>query len=101
MEIQVDIAFDQLLRIVKSLPEKQLKLLKAEIEVEDETNNDSGRSISPIAIMKENIVKPENNYKKKDTAKSTGNFDEVFGLWKGKNISLDKIRNQQWGKRIK
>jgi|GEM_PF-2126135 len=101
MEIQVDIAFDQLLRIVKSLPEKQLKLLKAEIEVEEESNNNSGSRLSRNAIMKENIVKPENNYKKKETARSTGHLDEVFGLWRGKNISLDKIRNQQWGKRIK
>jgi hypothetical protein len=32
MQVQVDIEFDQLLKIVKTLPPGQLKLLKAEIE---------------------------------------------------------------------
>lgn len=32
MQVQVDIQFDQLLKIVKTLPAGQLKLLKAEIE---------------------------------------------------------------------
>ena len=32
MQVQVDIEFDQLLKIVKTLPAGQLKLLKAEIE---------------------------------------------------------------------
>lgn len=34
MQVQVDIAFDQLLKIVKTLPAGQLKQLKAEIEKE-------------------------------------------------------------------
>lgn len=34
MEIQVNIGFDQLLKIVKTLPAVQLKQLKAEIEKE-------------------------------------------------------------------
>lgn len=32
MQVQVDIEFDQLLKIVKTLPSGQLKQLKAEIE---------------------------------------------------------------------
>lgn len=32
MQVQVDIEFEQLLKIVKTLPAGQLKLLKAEIE---------------------------------------------------------------------
>ncbi|MBY0478032.1 MAG: hypothetical protein K2Q24_10330 [Chitinophagaceae bacterium] len=32
MQVQVDIEFDQLLKIVKTLPAGQLKLLKAEID---------------------------------------------------------------------
>lgn len=32
MQVQVDIEFDQLLKIVKTLPAGKLKLLKAEIE---------------------------------------------------------------------
>lgn len=32
MQVQVDIGFDQLLKIVKTLPSGQLKQLKAEIE---------------------------------------------------------------------
>ena len=34
MHVQVDIPFDQLLRIVKTLPARELQLLKAEIEKE-------------------------------------------------------------------
>jgi hypothetical protein len=34
MQVQLDIGFDQLLKIVKSLPSGQLKQLKAEIEKE-------------------------------------------------------------------
>ena len=34
MQVQVDIGFDQLLKIVKNLPSGQLKQLKAEIEKE-------------------------------------------------------------------
>jgi hypothetical protein len=34
MRVQVDIPFDQLLRIVKTLPARELQLLKAEIEKE-------------------------------------------------------------------
>lgn len=34
MRVQVDIGFDQLLKIVKTLPSGQLKQLKAEIEKE-------------------------------------------------------------------
>lgn len=34
MQVQVDINFDDLLKIVKTLPEGQLKLLKAELEKE-------------------------------------------------------------------
>lgn len=35
MQVQVDIEFDQLLKIVKTLPSVQLKQLKAEIEKKD------------------------------------------------------------------
>ena len=34
MQVQVDIAFDQLLKVVRKLPAGQLRLLKAEIEKE-------------------------------------------------------------------
>lgn len=34
MQVEVDIAFDQLLKVVKKLPAGQLRLLKAEIEKE-------------------------------------------------------------------
>lgn len=34
MQVQVDIGFDQLLKIIKTLPSKQLNQLKAEIEKE-------------------------------------------------------------------
>ena len=37
MQVQVDIAFDQLLKIVKTLPSGQLRQLKAEIEKEAKT----------------------------------------------------------------
>lgn len=34
MQVQLDIAFDQLVEMVKALPKRQLKLLKLEIEKE-------------------------------------------------------------------
>ena len=34
MQVQVDIEFEQLLKMVKTLPSRKLKLLKAEIEKE-------------------------------------------------------------------
>lgn len=39
MQVQVDIGFDQLLKIVKTLPSGQLKQLKAEIEKEAKSND--------------------------------------------------------------
>lgn len=42
MQVQVDIAFDQLLKVVKKLPVAQLRQLKAVIEKE---NNDEKSSI--------------------------------------------------------
>ena len=39
MRVQVDIKFDDLLKIVKTLPAGQLKLLKAEIEKEIQAEN--------------------------------------------------------------
>lgn len=38
MQVQVDIGFDQLLKIVKTLPSGQLKQLKAQIEKEAKTD---------------------------------------------------------------
>lgn len=38
MQVQIDIGFDQLLKIVKKLPSGQLKQLKAEIEKEVKNN---------------------------------------------------------------
>lgn len=38
MQVQVDIGFDQLVKIVKTLPAGQLRQLKAEIEKETITN---------------------------------------------------------------
>ena len=35
MQVQIDIPFDQLVKLIKSLPKGQLKELKAEIEKED------------------------------------------------------------------
>lgn len=39
MQVQVDIEFDQLLKIVRKLPSGQLKQLKAEIEKEAQDSN--------------------------------------------------------------
>jgi hypothetical protein len=39
MQVQVNIKFDQLLKIVKTLPSGQLKQLKAEIEKEAKSDN--------------------------------------------------------------
>ncbi len=39
MQVEVDIKFNQLLKLVKTLPSGQLKQLKAEIEKETKVNN--------------------------------------------------------------
>lgn len=39
MQVQVDIQFDDLLKIVKNLPEKQLSILKKEIEQDTPRTN--------------------------------------------------------------
>lgn len=57
MQVQIDIGFDQLLKIVKTLPSGKLKLLKAEIEKEtsDLDNNDLETLLlnGPTATKKE------------------------------------------------
>lgn len=47
MQVQVDIGFDQLLKIVKTLPSGQLKQLKAEIEKEAK----SGKSVDLETLL--------------------------------------------------
>ena len=41
MQVQVDIEFEQLIKVVRTLPAKQLKQLKAEIEKETPINKSS------------------------------------------------------------
>ncbi len=41
MQIQVDIAFDELIGIVKKLPKYQFLRLKSELEKQDKKNSDS------------------------------------------------------------
>jgi hypothetical protein len=31
--------------------------------------------------------------------KSEGSLDSVFGIWKGRKVSVDKIREEQWGRK--
>lgn len=63
MQVQVDIGFDQLLKIVKTLPSGQLKQLKAEIEKEAKSEKSDDLEIlllnGPTATKKqlETIVK--------------------------------------------
>lgn len=47
MQVQVDIGFEELLKIVKTLPSRQLKQLKAEIEKKAK----SGKSIDLEALL--------------------------------------------------
>lgn len=56
MQVQVDIAFDQLVKIVKTLPASQWKKLKAEIEKETTTPTNNLESIllnGPVATKKQ------------------------------------------------
>ncbi len=66
MQVQVDISFDQLLRAVKTLPARQLKQLKAEIEKEakpkPQTNLESLLLNGPTATEEE-LQTIENNRK--------------------------------------
>lgn len=67
MQIQVEIGFDQLLKIVKTLPAGQLRQLRAEIEqeaVSDKPNADLEALLlnGPVATEKQ-IERIENNRK--------------------------------------
>ncbi len=63
MQVQVDIEFDQLLKIVKTLPEGQLKMLKAEIERKKKVNKsktdlETLLMNGPVATQKQlNVIK--------------------------------------------
>ncbi|MBS1759377.1 MAG: hypothetical protein JST23_04560 [Bacteroidetes bacterium] len=48
MQVQLDIGFDQILKIVKKLPSGQLKLLKAEIE--KETKSDKSIDLETLLL---------------------------------------------------
>ena len=66
MQVQVDIAFDQLLKIVKMLPSGQLRQLKAEIEKEAKTEKSIDLEAlllnGPVATKKQ-LATIENNRK--------------------------------------
>jgi hypothetical protein len=66
MQVQVDIPFDQLLKIVKTLPSGQLKQLKAEIEKEANTKKSIDLEAlllnGPVATKKQ-LETIENNRK--------------------------------------
>jgi hypothetical protein len=57
MQVQVDIAFDQLLKIVKTLPSGQLRQLKSEIEKETKSEKSSDLEAlllnGPVATKKQ------------------------------------------------
>ena len=66
MQVQVDIEFDELLKIVKTLPTGQLKQLKAEIEKKAKSDNSVDLETlllnGPVATKKQ-LVTIENNRK--------------------------------------
>lgn len=66
MQVQVDIGFDQLLKIVKTLPSGQLEQLKAEIEKEARTEKSIDLEAlllnGPVATKKQ-LETIENNRK--------------------------------------
>ncbi len=66
MQVQVDIEFNQLLKIVKTLPTEQLKQLKAEIEKEAKSDNSVDLETlllnGPVATKKQ-LETIENNRK--------------------------------------
>ena len=66
MQVQVDIEFNQLLKIVKTLPTEQLKQLKAEIEKEAKNDNSVDLETlllnGPVATKKQ-LEKIKNNRK--------------------------------------
>lgn len=74
MQVQMDIAFDQLIKIVKALPSGQLSQLKAEIEKETNTKKNIDLETlllnGPVATKKqletiENNRKAINQWRKK------------------------------------
>jgi hypothetical protein len=43
--------------------------------------------------------KKDNDSREASLEKDTNPLDEMFGLWKGRNISLSKIRKKAWPER--
>jgi hypothetical protein len=61
------------------------------IEVPLDNPEIKNREVKVVIIWEEKTVKESKH-------KATSNLEEVFGLWKDKDISLDKVRAQQWGR---
>ncbi len=74
MQVQVDIGFDQLLKIVKTLPAGQLKQLKAEIEKE-------AKSDKPVDLEKLLLNGPTATKKQLDTI---GKNRKAINQWRTK-----------------
>ena len=86
MQVEIDIEFDQLLRIIRTLPSGQLKLLKSEIERE---RNLSKQKVDletllmngPIATKKQVAVIKKNrkaiNQWRTKTQRANGKMDRV------------------------
>ncbi len=55
-----------------------------------------------VKFLKSFNIDVNEKIKKKDftttAIKSKSGLDDVFGMWKDSNITLDKIRQEQWGK---
>ena len=64
------------------------------IEVPIDTPEIKNREVKVVIMWEEKTVKESKH-------KATSNLEEVFGIWKDKDISLDKVREQQWGRKTK
>ncbi|MEI6817018.1 MAG: hypothetical protein WCL14_10445 [Bacteroidota bacterium] len=64
------------------------------IEIPKDNPEIKDREVKVVIMWEE---KPD----KGSSQKSTSNLEEVFGLWKGKDISLDKVRTKQWERKGK
>lgn len=90
---QTNIPFSFLTPEFRSLERenKSFYIIRSYIAWEEQSPEKTLSNKEIESIMSPIIIEP----------KSQGTLDEVFGLWKGRNISLDKIRKQQWERRIK
>lgn len=77
---------------------------KKTVNVSDSVNNSLYDQIDALSyndklMLLERIIKTLSMPQVVTIDKSIDGFDEVFGLWKDRDVTLESIRSKAWGRR--